>query len=135
MKAGRRPLVPVRDDVRRTLVWTPDASRALAALGNAPDVYGQTWHLPVDESRPTYQDLVAMVAQEFGTDGKYTVVPKWALRAAGAVSPRAWEIRELLPRYANDDLFDATKFRVRFPDFRVTAFREGLAIIHGEARA
>lgn len=46
LKAGKRPLVPVRDDTRRTLIWTPDASRALAALGNAADAFGQTWHLP-----------------------------------------------------------------------------------------
>lgn len=133
VKAGGRPLVPVRADVRRSLIWTPDAGRALAALGNTPDAYGQTWHLPVDESRPTYRELVAMAAREFGTDGRYTVMPKWALGAAGLVSPRVREIRELLPRYAHDNVFDAAKFRTRFPDFDVTAFREGLAIIHGEA--
>lgn len=46
LKAGKTPRVPVRDDTQRTLIWTPDASRALAALGNTTDAYGQTWHLP-----------------------------------------------------------------------------------------
>lgn len=133
MKAGKRPLVPVRADRSRTLIWTPDASRALAALGNTPDAYGQTWHLPVDESRPTYRELVAMAAQELGADGKYTVVPKWAFGAAGCLSLEARELRELLPRYAYDNVYDATKFWTQFPDFRVTTFREGLAIIRGEA--
>ncbi len=40
LKTGRTPRVPVRDDRLRTLIWTPDASRALAALGNAPDAWG-----------------------------------------------------------------------------------------------
>ncbi|WP_129656320.1 NAD-dependent epimerase/dehydratase family protein [Rothia halotolerans] len=133
MKAGKRALVPVRADRRRSLIWTPDASRGLAALGNAPDAYGQTWHLPVDETRPTYRQLVAMSAQELGADDKYTVLPKWALSAAGLVSPDAREIRELLPRYAHDNVFDATKFRTRFPGFDVTTFREGLAIIREES--
>lgn len=132
MKAGKRPLVPVRADRRRTLIWTPDASHALAALGNTPDTYGQTWHLPVDEHRPTYKELVGMAAAEFKTDAKYTVVPKWALSAAGILSPEAREIRELLPRYANDNLFDATKFAGRFPDFTVTTYREGLRLIRDE---
>ncbi|WP_035280789.1 NAD-dependent epimerase/dehydratase family protein [Brevibacterium album] len=132
MKAGKRPLVPVRADRRRSLIWTPDASRGLAALGNAPDAYGQTWHLPVDDSLPTYRQFVDMAAAEFGTDGKYTVLPEWALSAAGIVSPEAREIRELLPRYASDNVFDATKFRARFPDFRVTTYREGLGIIRNE---
>lgn len=55
LKQGKKPWVPVRDDTRRTLIWTPDASRALAALGNAPDAFGQTWHLSCDDERPTYK--------------------------------------------------------------------------------
>jgi nucleoside-diphosphate-sugar epimerase len=50
LKAGKTPLAPVRDDRLRTLIWTPDASRALALLGNTPDAYGQTWHLPCDDA-------------------------------------------------------------------------------------
>jgi nucleoside-diphosphate-sugar epimerase len=60
LKAGKTPRVPVRDDTRRTLIWTPDASRALAALGNAPDAYGQTWHLPCDDERLTYRQFVTL---------------------------------------------------------------------------
>ena len=51
LETGKKPRVPVRDDTRRTLIWTPDASRALAALGNTPDAFGQTWHLPCDDDR------------------------------------------------------------------------------------
>lgn len=66
LKAGKKPRVPVRDDTRRTLVWTPDASRALAALGNAPDAFGQTWHLPCCDDRPTYKEFAAMASGVFG---------------------------------------------------------------------
>ncbi|MBM6405751.1 NAD-dependent epimerase/dehydratase family protein [Phycicoccus sp. CSK15P-2] len=132
LKAGRRPFVPVRDDTLRTLIWTPDASRAIAALANAPDAYGQTWHLPVDEHRLTYRQFVTMASAEFGRDERYSIVPTWALTAAGVVSPAAREIRELLPRYAQDNLFDATKFTTRFPDFPVTRYHAGVTMIRGE---
>ncbi len=66
LQAGKKPRVPVRDDTRRTLIWTPDASRALAALGNAPDAFGQTWHLPCCDDRPTYKEFVAMASEVFG---------------------------------------------------------------------
>ncbi|WP_345750979.1 NAD-dependent epimerase/dehydratase family protein [Microbacterium rhizophilus] len=135
LTAGRRPLVPVRDDRRRTLIWTPDASRALAALGNAPDAFGQTWHLPVDGDRPTYRDFVAMAGAAFGRDARYTVVPKWALTAAGVVSPQVRELRELLPRYEHDNLFDSAKFTDAFPDFDVTTYRAGLDDIRRAAGA
>ncbi|MEG3614103.1 NAD-dependent epimerase/dehydratase family protein [Isoptericola haloaureus] len=132
--AGRKPRVPVRDDRRRTLVWTPDASRGLATLGNTPDAFGQTWHLPVSDGRPTYRELVATANEVFDRDAGHTVVPRWALTAAGLVSTQVRELAELLPRYAHDNLFDATKFAARFPEFEVTPYRRGLEIIREETR-
>lgn len=129
LKAGRSPRVPVRDDTRRTLIWTPDASRALAALGNAPDAYGQTWHLPCCDDRLTYREFVGMACEAFGVPVSYKVVGKWAFTAIGILSPQVREIRELLPRYEQDNLFDSTKFKRRFPEFEVTTYREGISLI------
>jgi len=135
LKAGQTPRVPVRDDRLRTLIWTPDASRALALLGNTPDAYEGSWHLPVDQHRLTYRDFVKLAAEAFGRVPGYRVVPEWALRAAGIFSAQAREIRELLPRYRSDNRFDSSKFQSRFPGFRVTSYREGLEEIHRESTA
>ncbi len=132
LKAGRKPRVPVRDDRLRTLIWTPDASRALALLGNTPDTYGQTWHLPVAEERPDYRHFAIMASQAFGKEPGHTVVPGWVLNAAGLFSPQLRELRELLPRYEHHNRFDSTKFTSRFPEFAVTPYREGLSIIRQE---
>lgn len=129
IKNGKKPRVPVRDDRLRTLIWTPDASRALAALGNAPNAYGQTWHLPVDDNRPTYREFVAMAAEAFGRAPGYTVVPRWALSSAGLFSAQVRELKELLPRYEHDSRFDSTKFTTHFPDFDVTTYRAGLGLL------
>lgn len=126
LQAGKKPLVPVRDDTRRTLIWTPDASRALAALGNAPDAFGQTWHLPCCDERPTYKEFVAMASEVWGREPSYAVMAKWMLTAAGLLSKPVREIRELLPRYEQDNLFDSAKFKHRFPAFDVTTYRQGL---------
>ncbi|WP_406818863.1 NAD-dependent epimerase/dehydratase family protein [Pseudomonas sp. KnCO4] len=132
LKAGKTPRVPVRDDTLRTLIWTPDASRALAALGNTPDAFGQTWHLPCDDERLTYQQLVSLAAQIFGRDATYKVLGKLTLTAAGLVSRQVRELRELLPRYAHDNLFDSSKYKQRFPDFKVTTYHQGLVQIRNE---
>lgn len=129
LQAGKTPRVPVRDDTRRTLIWTPDASRALAALGNAPDTFGQTWHLPCCDDQPTYKEFVAMASQVFERESSYTIISKWALTTVGFFSKPVREIRELLPRYEQDNLFDSTKFKRRFPEFQVTTYREGLELI------
>ncbi|MCQ4166097.1 NAD-dependent epimerase/dehydratase family protein [Tahibacter harae] len=133
IKAGRKPRVPVRDDTRRTLIWTPDASRALALLGNTPDAFGQTWHLPCDDDRLTYRQFVALAAEVFGSDSTYKVLRKWVLMAAGLASRQVRELRELLPRYAQDNLFDSTAFKRRFAEFEVTTYRQGLERICSEA--
>lgn len=132
LKAEEKPQVPVRDDRLRTLIWTPDASRALAVLGNSPDAYGQTWHLPVDHNRLTYREFVTAATTAFGRKADYQVLPEWMLRTAGIVSAPAREIRELLPRYRQDNLFDSTKFQTRFPEFEVTTYRAGLDEIRRE---
>jgi len=134
LKAHQTPRVPVRDDTQRTLIWTPDASRALAALGNAPDTYGQTWHLPCDDQRLTYREFVAMAAEVFGRAPSYKVLGKWTLTAAGLVSKQVRELRELLPRYEHHNLFDSTKYKQRFPAFQITTYRQGLEQIKAESR-
>lgn len=96
-------------------------------------MYGQTWHLPVDNRRPTYRQFVAMASKALGRDAGYTVVPKWILSAAGRFSAEAREIKELLRRYKHDNHFDSTKFTERFPEFKVTTYRDGLDIIREEA--
>jgi nucleoside-diphosphate-sugar epimerase len=134
LKAGRKPRVPVRDDTLRTLIWAPDASRALAALGNAPDAFGQTWHLPCCDDRLTYRQFVTLACEPFGREAAWTVLGKWALMGAGLFSKRVREMRELLPRYECDNRFDSGKFKRRFPEFEVTTYREGLERIRMESR-
>ncbi|MDR2326875.1 MAG: NAD-dependent epimerase/dehydratase family protein [Acidovorax sp.] len=130
--AGKTPLVPVRDDTLRTLIWTPDASRALAALGNAPDAFGQTWHLPCDDDRLYYRQFVALASEVWGVAPDYKLLRKWMLNAAGLVKPQVRELGELLPRYAHDNLFDSSKFKQRFPKFALTSYRQGLEHIRAE---
>lgn len=132
LKSGKQPRVPVRDDKLRTLIWTPDASRALAVLGNTPDAYGQSWHLPCCDDRLTYQQFVTLACDIFGQQADYSIISKLAFTAAGLVSKGAREIRELLPRYEFDNLFESAKFKQRFPDFAVTTYREGLEKIWQE---
>ena len=134
LKAGKKPRIPVRADRQRTLIWTPDASRALALLGNTSDAFGQTWHLPVAEDRPTYREFATMASKAFGRKPGYAVVPRWVLKAAGLISPQLRELRELLPRYEHQNIFDSSKFTARFPDFAVTGYQDGLAIIRREGR-
>ena len=104
----------------------------MAVLGNTPDVYGQTWHLPCDDERLTYRQFIELAADVFGVQGRYSVLQHWQLRLAGLFSQRVREASELFPRYNVDNIFVSEKFKQRFPDFQVTTFRQGLGIISAE---
>jgi len=129
--AGRTPVVPVADDALRSLIWTPDASRAMALLGTTPDAYGRTWHLPIDRDRLTYAQIVGVAEEITGRRIRHLTAPEWLLRLGGRVNPQLAELGELLPRYRGDNLFECTDFTERFPDFTVTTYREGIAEILG----
>ena len=127
LRDGKKARVFLRDDTLRSLIFTPDASRAMALLGNTQDAYDQTWHLPCDDNRLTYRDFISLAARTFGTEPRYSVLKRWQLRLAGLLSPSVRDAAELLPRYAQDNIFVSDKFKTRFPNFRVTPFAEGLA--------
>ena len=132
IKEGKKLKVPISAHKKRSLIWTPNANRATALIGNTPDAYGQTWHLPIDESHPTYKEFIALTAKIYGTELKYSVVPKFVLEITAWFNPKAKELLELLPRYAYDNLFDDSKFRKRFPEFQVTPYKKGIEIIKEE---
>jgi nucleoside-diphosphate-sugar epimerase len=132
IEQGKRPLVPLNARAKRSLIWTPDASRAMALIGNTPDAYGQTWHLPIDRDRLTYEQLIGIASEISGREIAFSTVPEWAFKLGGLVSPAAKEAAELLPRYRQDNVFDSSKFATRFPGFEVTDYRAGIAEMLGE---
>lgn len=132
IKEGKKLKVPLSATKKRSLIWTPDASRATALIGNTSDVFGQTWHLPVDKSHPTYQEFIALASEINGRELKYSVMPKLLFKIGSLFNKRVKELLELLPRYESDNIFDDTKFRERFPDFEITTYRKGIEKIKQE---
>jgi hypothetical protein len=47
---------------------------------------------------------------------------------------RIREIQELLPRYQQNNIFDSSKFKQKFPGFKVTTYRQGIEQIMNEQK-
>lgn len=131
--AGKNPRIPISDSTRRSLIWTPDASAAMALLGNTPSAYRRTWHLPIDENRPTYAELTDLAAEAWGRELKPKVLSRAVLTAARPFSTQVQQIWELLPRYAVDNIFVTDTFADAFPDFRVTTYAQGIRALRDQA--
>lgn len=129
IKKGEKAKVFLRDDVLRTLIYTPDASKAMALIANTPDAYGETWHLPCDDNRLTYKQFIDEISSQIGKQIDYNVLNSFVLHVAALFNSNLKETKELFARYKVDNIFDSTKFKNRFPDFSVTSYAEGIATI------
>ncbi|AZA90178.1 NAD dependent epimerase/dehydratase family [Chryseobacterium nakagawai] len=132
IKEGKKLKVPLSTSKKRSLIWTPDASRATALIGNTPDAYGQTWHLPVDKSHPTYNEFIRIASGIYGKDLKYSAISNFVFKIGALFNTKVKELLELLPRYEHDNIFDDSKFRMRFPEFQVTTYKQGISQIKSE---
>ncbi|MCF6433983.1 NAD-dependent epimerase/dehydratase family protein [Pseudoalteromonas sp. MMG022] len=126
LRNGQNAKVFLSDKTLRTLIYTPDASKAMALLGNTSDAYGQTWHLPCDDNRLTYQQMIATAIEILDRPCNYRVIKGWQLKLFALVNSQVKETLELLPRYQVDNLFVSDKFKQRFPEFAVTTYQAGL---------
>jgi nucleoside-diphosphate-sugar epimerase len=129
IKQGKKLKVPLKDNTKRTIIWTPDASRAMALIGNTPDAYNQTWHLPCDDNRLTYKELINLASKIYQKDFNYTIIKMWMFQLSSLFNKQAKELLELLPRYKYDNIFISDKFKKRFPDFIFTTYQEGITKI------
>jgi nucleoside-diphosphate-sugar epimerase len=129
IKQGKTLRVLINDQTLRSLIWTPDASKATALIGNTPDAYGQTWHLPCDNNRLTYKQFIALASEIYDRKLHYKVVNRWMLDLGAVFNKRLKELQELLPRYAYNNIFESGKFRQRFPEFEITTYGKGMEII------
>ena len=124
--------VPVSALTLRTLIWTPDASRAMALLGNTESAYGQTWHLPCEDSL-TYQEMIGLAQSITDEKLEYSVIKLWQFKLGSYVNHNLKELQELLPRYQVDNHFSSDKFKAVFPEFTITPIDSGIRQILGEA--
>lgn len=129
VKKHKKLKVPLKDNTLRTLIWTPDASRAMALIGNTPDTYHQTWHLPCDDNRPTYKEFIKLISKNNQKELNYTVIKMWVFKLGSLFNKQLNELQELLPRYKYDNIFISKKFKKRFPDFKFTSYQDGVAKI------
>ena len=132
IKQNKRLKVFLKDDKLRTLIWTPDASKAMALIGNTSDAYSQTWHLPCDDNRLTYKQFIDLASNIYGKQFKYSIMSKSTLKVGAIFSKNLRELQELFPRYEHNNIFDSSKFKLRFPNFGITTYSEGIEQIMNE---
>lgn len=125
MKAGKKANWFCSVNKIHSFIWTPDAAKATAILGNDDSAYGQTWHLPTSKELITGKEMIERVALELGVKPSYQVAGHILVRLLGLFDPLMREFVEMLYQYDRDYLFDSSKFENKYP-FKITSYSEGI---------
>jgi nucleoside-diphosphate-sugar epimerase len=134
IKKSKKIKVLLNDSTLRTLIFAPDAAKAMALLGNTPDAYHQTWHLPCDNHLLTSKEFIQFTSEIYGKKLEYIVLRNWIIRLISLFNHGMKETIELLYRYKTDNVFDSSKFKRRFPDYKITTYQEGITEIIEEIK-
>lgn len=111
---GKRPNWFIDATKKHSFIYTPDAAKATALLGNSTDAYNQIWHLPTDINTLTGQEWVDLFNKEMGMSKKVMVLPMLMLKLLGIFLPLMREMPEMMYQYDRDYFFDSSKFNTRF---------------------
>ena len=130
LRAGKAPQWIGNPEAVHTFTFTPDAGRALAALGQSPAAFGQTWHLPtardLGSEAVTGKALTRVACTLAGQPDRLQVAPRWLLTVMGLFVPMLRENDEMLYQFAHDYRFDSSKVEKAL-GWRATSYGEGLA--------
>ena len=111
--------------VKHSYIYTPDAGKATALLGNTPDAYNQVWNLPTDRNSLTAEQWIDLFAKEMGKKSSYLLIPAWIIRLAGFFVPFMKELFEMRYQFDRDYFFDSIKFEKYFK-YQPTRYEDGV---------
>jgi nucleoside-diphosphate-sugar epimerase len=122
---GKKAQIMISDKFKHAMIFTPDAAKATALLGNTDSAFNQVWHLPTDKNVLTMKQIADLSATAIGMKMGYTVLPMWMLRILGLFIGVIKESLEMLYQNDSDYLFDSSKFDKAFT-FKTTTYAEGI---------
>lgn len=111
---------------KHSYTYTPDAGKGTAILGNTPDAFNQTWHLPTAGNPPTGQEWIDNIARQMDVKPKVMVLTRFIAGIIGLFVPVMKEIKEMMYQNDRDYVFNSDKFEQRF-NFTPTSYEEGIA--------
>lgn len=122
---GKKAQYLVGPQFKHSFTHIVDAAKGTAILGNTPEAYNQTWHLPTDMNVLTGKEWVELVAEEAGAKPTFMTIPKWMMQMLGFFNKDMKGMVEMLYQNERDYLFSCEKFNAAF-DYRAMTAREGV---------
>ena len=113
-KKGKKAFWQAKVHKIHSFTYVPDATKAVALLGNTPEAYGQVWHLPTSGQKWTGKDFIEFIAAELKIKPRFYILSKMLLSILGIFSPTLRELKEMQYQNDRDYFFDSSKFEKKF---------------------
>ena len=123
--AGKSALCQGDPDQLHSYTYGPDAGLAMIKLGEADDVFGRVWHLPVAPAETT-RAVIARFGSALGREIRVRHLPDWVLRTAGVFAPVLREVAEMTYQWKKPFVLDDGAWRARFGS-AATPLEQGVA--------
>jgi nucleoside-diphosphate-sugar epimerase len=109
-----------------TFTYTPDAGRTLAAFGNTPTAYGQTWHVLTSKEPMSGEQYIRMACDLMGQPYNVQAMGKMSVRFLGLFVPVLREFVEMMYQFDSNYRFDSSKAEQALGTI-ATGYKEGIA--------
>ena len=113
---------------KHSFTHVKDAGQATVLLGNTPDAYNQTWHLPTASNPYTGKEWIEKFSAALEVKPKSRSVSRFMAGLMGVFVPVMREMPEMMYQYDRPYDFNSDKFIKRF-GIQPTAYDEGIAEI------
>jgi nucleoside-diphosphate-sugar epimerase len=101
-------------DTLHSWTYVPDLARTLVTLATDERAWGRPWHVPTNPATGQRAVLRAIARAAGAPEPRLKPTPRWALRAAGVVSPELREVVELTYQFERDFVLDSSAFTAEF---------------------
>lgn len=108
-----------------SFTYTPDAAKAVALLGNTPNAYNQSWHLPTSSEKWTGVDFINHIAKALEVKPRYFIFSKPLIAITSIFSPLVKELKEMQYQNDQDYFFDSSKYEKKF-SVTPTSYKDGI---------
>jgi len=125
---GKKPMLIGKEGMAHCYIYTVDAAVGTAMLGNTPEAFNQTWHLPTVAEPITPKQLAGLFSDALGKEVKYSMLSTFMLRIVGLFTPIVKQVVEMMYQYNHDYKFDSSKFTTRF-NYTPTPYKTGVEAI------
>ena len=122
---GKNPQTLIDPSIKHCYTYTVDVAKALYLLAMDDSSYGKVWHIPSSDPI-TLKEVNAICNAYLEKNYELSVMPIFIRKIVSLFHKEIREVDEMLYQFERDTVFDASRFKGRFPNFQPMEVKEGI---------